>query len=66
MNTIRRTIRKFDERGTEHGLVFEGESGAFMLLVEEFSSLGGLQAARIDLNKQEAEKLIDALQKFLK
>lgn len=66
MNTIRKTIVKADDRNIEHRLTFEGEAGSFMLIVEEYSRIGGIQRAKIDLNKQEALKLLDALEKFTK
>lgn len=66
MNTIRRKIEKLDGRGIEHRLEFEGESGLFTILVETYSVLGGTQRAKIDLNKEDATVLLDALQKFIR
>lgn len=64
MNTIRRKIEKLDDRGIEHRLEFEGDSGLLTILVESHSVLGGTQRTRIDLNKAEALQLMDALLKF--
>lgn len=70
MNTIRRKIVNTDNNcgsfPTERTLYFEGDSGKFIMCLENWNQMSGCQRTNITLNKTEAERLYKSLQIFLK
>ncbi len=66
MDASFRIISKDDKHSIKRTLNFEAKSELFTITLKKFSIIDGTQRTRIDLNRQEASKLLDALQKFMK